>query len=76
MLVNGSPIHFCFWLQADLWLGCDIRPLCPRKQALVQAPSAADLVTGKARSGLHYMGATAVSALPSRGVRSNLKLVP
>ncbi len=27
----------------------------------------------KARSGLRYMGTTAVSALPSSGVRSNLK---
>ncbi len=42
--------------------------------SLVLSPSGArNLVTGKVRSGLRYMGAPAVPALPSIGVRSNLK---
>ena len=38
-----------------------------------QTAGAGDLVTGKARSGLRCMEAPAVSALPSIGIRSNLK---
>jgi hypothetical protein len=39
----------------------------------VQTSGAPDMVTGKARSGLRYMWATAVSVLPSSGKRSNFK---
>ncbi len=45
----------------------DIRDLPP-----LQTPGAGNLVTGRVRSGLRCMGATAVSALPSSGTRSNL----
>jgi hypothetical protein len=39
----------------------------------VQTSGAPDMVTGKARSGLRYMWATAVSVLPSSGKRSKLR---
>ena len=39
----------------------------------VQTSDAPDMVTGKARSGLRYMWATAVSVIPSSGKRSNLR---
>ena len=50
-----------------------LQPSQAAQCAGVQTYGARDLVTGKARSGFRYMGATAVSVLPSSGERSNLR---
>ena len=54
-------------------LATTLQPGQTTQCAGIQTSGAGDLVTGKARSGLRTMEAPAVSALPSSGVRSNLK---
>ncbi len=37
--LQAAVLNVCFWLKADLRMGCDLRPLYPRKQTYSATPS-------------------------------------